>query len=125
MPGTITHHIDTDKKLITRRFKGTISVPINLESWNKLMRDTDLSVMKGVINDISDANLNISPDELKQIISFLKLNGKIFSKVKIAVVSSKPSVIVLPVLASHDNPQFQIKAFSTIEGAESWILSKF
>lgn len=116
------HIVDEDQGIVTRQFKGDIYIEDIMESWEVLLQERDLTNFQGIIHDMTDAVLKLSPDDLTQIFSLFTRHEFIFNKLKQAVVSDNPSNVVFPALAAQYNPRFRIKAFSSYEAAKNWIL---
>ena len=115
-------YIEKSNYLI-RVFHGIFNSSEILSSWEYLIREK-LKNYKyiGVISDFSNAKLNMELDDLDPLMSLFEKNSKIFENIKLAVLMTSPDNIVFPLFAQSKSP-FNIKAFSTIEGAENWILN--
>ncbi|MDA3952829.1 MAG: hypothetical protein PF485_04225 [Bacteroidales bacterium] len=108
---------------LLRTFHGTFDYTEILSSWEYLIKEK-LKNRKyvGVINDFSNAKLNMEIDDLNKLLDLFKKNGNIFENLKLAVIMTSPDNIVFPIFAQINFP-FKIKTFSTMEGAEKWILN--
>lgn len=60
-------------------------------------------------------------DDLEKITDLFKTNIKTIINLKIAVIMTSPTNMVFPMLAQRNYP-YKIKAFSTMEGAEKWLI---
>ena len=59
----------------------------------------------------------------RRIIMYLK-NKKIFKRVKIAVVSISPEVIVYPFIGQQQEKELNIRPFSSVDAAVQWIANE-
>lgn len=111
-----------DKKIIIRTFSGNITFREIMQSWNHLIHNKIITPEHiGVINDFQDARLNINFENLEQLIGFFKTHSKIFSTLKLAVITKSTDDVVFPMYAGETNPDIKIKAFCTTKAAEEWI----
>ncbi|NOQ28395.1 MAG: hypothetical protein GQ564_23780 [Bacteroidales bacterium] len=115
-------YIEKSNYLI-REFHGIFNSSEILLSWeylivNKLKKHKYV----GILNDFSNAKLNMELDDLDLIMSLFKKNSKIFKNIKLAVLMTSPDNIVFPVFAQSKS-QFNIKAFSTMKAAKHWLLN--
>jgi hypothetical protein len=116
-------YIEKSNYLI-RVFHGVFNSSEILISWeyliaNKLNNHNYI----GIINDFSDAKLNMELEELDPLMSLFSKNNKIFKNIKLAVITTSPDIIVFPIFA-QSRSTFNIKAFSTMEAAKYWIINK-
>ena len=113
-----------DKKYLTRKFKGSLTIEDIIESWEFII-ESKLKMQKfdGIINDFSNADLKMNINDLEKLLNLFKQNFEIFRDLKLAVVMTSPENIVFPVLAEKESP-FKIKAFSTFKAAEEWMHKK-
>jgi len=123
MEKRVEHIIDSDRKIISRIFYGEIDLQDNLNSWKELFDTCKCTEIKGVINDFTNAKLKMKIDEISVLLKFLDENLKDLPRLKLAVISLSPNIVVFPTLAQNDFPQLNIRPFSTLEGAEKWILN--
>lgn len=115
-------YIEKSNYLI-REFHGIFNSSEILLSWEYLIeKKLKNHNYIGIINDFSNAKLNMELGDLDSLISLFNKNSKIFKDIKLAVLMTSPDNIVFPIFAQSRSP-FNIKAFSTMEGAEKWILN--
>ncbi|MBU8893730.1 MAG: hypothetical protein KOO66_13200 [Bacteroidales bacterium] len=112
------------KNYLIRKISGKLNFSNVMDSWQYLVEnDLKGKKYKGIINDFSDTDLVMNFEKLEQLLKFFKLNNELFESLKIAVIMTNPDNIVFPVFAKKIS-SFNIKAFSTLEGAEKWMLTK-
>ena len=111
-----------ENNYIIRVFHGTLSISDIFSSWEYLIEEKlKRNNYIGVINDFSDSKLNMSTNDIEQLMKLLKNNFKIFVKLKLAVITTSPGNIIFPLLAQRNSP-FNIQAFSTVSAAKKWML---
>jgi len=107
--------------ILVRNFTGVVEVDDIIRSWEYLLgSDLLRENIIGVINDLSDCELRMNISAFQTLIAFLKENDRL-KKIKLAVVSSNPKIVVFPALGEQKEHNLRIKPFTTIEAAEYWI----
>ncbi len=119
----VEYDYDKESETIFRCLCGDVFLENNIETWNELFSKYDLSKIKGIINDFSNANMRMEISEISTLLEFLNSKLKNLPHLKIAVLSIKPEIVVFPTLAANNFPLLNIRPFSTIEAAKMWILS--
>lgn len=110
-----------ENNYLIRTFHGSICSSEILSTWiETIEKKLRSNKFIGVINDFSDAELKMEPKDLDQLMSLFKENNKIFRNLKLAAITTSPENVVFPILAQSKSP-FNIKAFSTLEGAKAWM----
>lgn len=120
----MTHELSysKDSKILIRTFTGKVGFRDVLKNWEELVREKRLDPpLIGVLNDFTSAKLEMDRNNLEVLMNYFKNNARVFGRIKLAVVMTRPENIVLPIIASQHFPQFQIRAFSTFEAAEIWL----
>jgi len=108
-------------KILIRKFQGEVCVEDILESWTDLFDSGKLkSTITGVINDLSVCDLKMNMADFKKLLDFLSEN-EILRSIKLAVITDSPKNVTFPKLA-ESNKELRIKAFSTLQAAEDWII---
>ena len=118
----VEYNYDKENEIISRCLCGDVYLKNNIESFDELLSEYDISKIKGIINDFSEANMRMEIKEIGTLLKFINNKLKELSHIKLAVVSQKPEIIVFPSLAANIFPLLNIKPFSTVEGARMWIL---
>jgi len=73
------------------------------------------------INDLTRCELDMDVNGFSTVIEYFKKH-KEFKGVKLAVVCDSPGKLVFPMLGEHRYSEMQIKPFSSVEAAVSWII---
>lgn len=119
----VEYTYDEKNKIITRCFCGEVRLQDNIDSWDELFSEYDFTSIRGVINDFSEAEMRMEIDEISTLLKYLSEHLSNLPNIKLPVIALKPEIIVFPSIAANDFPNLNIKPFSTIEGALSWILN--
>ncbi|MFC2114404.1 hypothetical protein ACFLRI_03550 [Bacteroidota bacterium] len=116
------HHKTHSDSILIRDFFHEVGVSDIIESWDFLLQNNLLTgSVEGVINNLSGCVLNMNMDSFKVLIDYLK-SHEILKKIKLAVVSTNPQVIVFPALGEIEEKELKIKPFSSINAAADWII---
>ena len=109
-------------KILIRKFFGETGFDQVMESWEQLIREKMIGEnISGILNDFTEAKLEMNPGNLDSLMEFFKEYPGIFERIKLAVVMTLPDNIVLPILANRKYPQYKIQAFSTLSAARQWL----
>lgn len=107
--------------ILLRKFYGPIEIKDITDSWDYIIKNKILTEShKGVINDITNAELNMDIHNFEILVTYLK-GKEIFRNLKLAVVCDTPGKIIFPILGNSMHPDLKIKPFSTIHNAADWI----
>lgn len=117
-----THNFNYDPDIALQKLTGPVDVNDLIDCWSNLIKEMESNSLKGVVNDLRDATIAMNISDISKIIKLFNDHNSIFEKLKIAVVTDNPKTIVFPTIASVNNPQYKIKAFTTIEASKDWIL---
>lgn len=115
---------DVENKILIRKIVGEINANETIESFQ-----TIVDILKegfdavGIVNDVLEGELNIHISEIPKIASFLKKNIDVFRDKKLAACVASPSSITIPMLMASQITKINIKAFSTLDAAYTWVLS--
>ncbi len=123
---SIEHNIlsFSNDAIILREFYGEVSVFDIIESWEMLIRNQTINGNTlGVINDLTHCNLNMNVSSFQTLIDYLSKNHLI-SRLKIAVVTNQPEIMVFPSLGEVFTASLSIKPFSSKELAILWVSEK-
>ena len=108
--------------ILVRKFTERVEVKDIIGSWEYLKEQNMLTdSVKGVINDITDCELNMNMERFKTLIGYLKKH-EIFKKIKLAVIVDDPRKIVFPVYGGLKESELNIRPFTTMDAAEEWIM---
>ncbi|MFZ5942410.1 MAG: hypothetical protein ACOYXB_17720 [Bacteroidota bacterium] len=117
------HEKYTDSILI-RDFTGKVDVDQIIASWEYLMENRMLGEnIRGVINNLSTCELEMNMESFKKLIAYLGTHQE-FSRIKLAVITANPKVVVFPALGENIRKNLSIRPFSTEEAAVFWIVSE-
>jgi len=113
--------IDVQDHIILRTFTGVIHLDDIINSWKEIFsRFEDLSVFKGVITDMLEAEMRLDDNNMNMLIDFLKGYMDRMEGTKIAIVTNTPQVTDT-IMMDQRMKHVQIKSFSTLRLAFDWI----
>jgi len=116
-------NFDNSRKIFYKQYSGDVSFSDFESSWYFIINNHYFpGEALGVLLDYRQALIQSPIDEAYRITTFLSKNIHIFRDKRIAFVTSTPEQIVMPVLISEYDYNYQSRPFSTIEAAESWIV---
>ncbi len=121
MSCNIVYSEDTNLKILTRTFKGIVTMTDIISSWEHVINDIPISnFQKGGISDYRGTDLRINIDDVYKLKNYFAANINIFKNLKTAQLVDTPT-IALPMFFQMIFPDFQSKPFSTVEAAIYWI----
>lgn len=123
MPIDYDNYYSYSKDILVRHFYGKVDVNEIINSWKFLLEAEKLVGIKGVINDLTKAQLELDFESFKKLIEFLKSN-KVLRNLKLAVVTDSPRDIVFPSMAELIESDIFVKPFSTMKAALEWLLNQ-
>lgn len=119
---TYRSHNNFPENIYVRDFMGRVDVTEIIESWDFLIKNNLLDEnLKGIINNITNCELDMNMESFHLLISFLK-EHKQFQKIKLAVICNDPRIIVFPALGEAQEKSLKIKPFTTEAAAVGWIM---
>lgn len=118
-----TKHELYPESILIRNFTGVVTVDDIISSWENLLEHNLIGPStKGVINNLTNSELDMNMGSFEKLIGYLK-EQEVFKHVKLAVISTNPKFIVFPTIGLLDVHELKIKPFSTLESAEHWIIN--
>jgi hypothetical protein len=119
----IQFNFDPTQKIFYKHYLGVVTYLDFESSWLNVIKDNVFPTeTRGFLLDYRNALFNVSLNEAYKIADFFLSHLNIFGNKKIAFIASTPEQIVLPMLLSEYDMNYQSRPFSTIEAAESWII---
>jgi len=107
--------------VIIRHFAGKVYLPDMVESWHLLFEKyNNLKDYRGILTSFLDAEIILQDRNMGDLIDFLKDHMDRIQDMKIAIVMDTPMVTNTIILAKRMK-SLQIKPFTTIEAAMSWL----
>lgn len=106
-------------------YYGDISFEDIEVSWDEaILQKIIPSENKGFLLDYQKASVIIPVQHYKKINEYYQQHLDVFADKRIAILTTKPKDIVIPVLVETESQGFESKPFSTEEAAKKWILKK-
>ena len=107
--------------VIIRRFTGEVCFADMIESWEKLLLTYEnLQDYKGVLTTFLEADIKDEHTNLNVMVEYLIKYADRLKNLRIAVVENTP-LVTNTIIVSQRVKSLQIKPFSTVEAAMSWI----
>ena len=114
---------DEQDGVIIRRFTGEFEFEDILDSWNTLLtRYPRLEDYNGILSNFLEASIEHQDANLNVLVEFLKSKLEELKDLKIAIVMDTP-LVPNTIIVGQRVKSLQIKPFSTVEAAMSWINS--
>lgn len=108
--------------ILIRKFHGKVNVSEIISSWEYLLNSKILTDKHlGVINDLTDGDLEMDQGCFLDLIAYLKKNP-IFIRMRLAVICDTPEKIVFPSIGEYTVKELYIRPFTTVDAAVGWIL---
>ncbi len=125
MKKNYTFYFDPDTRIMYKYYYGEISFDDIESSWDEAINKNIIpGETSGFILDYQKASVNIPVKLYNQIPEYYKQHLDIFGGKRIAVLTTNPKDIVIPILVETESQGFESKPFSTEEAAIKWILKK-
>jgi len=110
--------------ILFKYYYGTITIEDIIYSWDFAIENKLIPKgVKGFILDYTEASFKISVDESDEIPKYYKKHPDIFNHCKVAILTVKPTDVVIPLLVKQKDDGYMSKPFSTLEAAIQWVLS--
>ena len=110
--------------ILFKNYYGSISIEDIFSSWEyAINNDIILSDIKGFILDFRKATFDFKIERFIEIVDFYRSNLDTFQGKKIALISTNPSDLVVPILFNAKDKGYVSKSFSTQEASIEWLLN--
>jgi len=117
-------HKTYPQNIYIRDFSGKVDVHEIIHSWQFLLNNDLLnSETKGVINNLTDCQLDMDMGSFHVLMDFLKKYEQLH-KIKLAVICNDPHTIVFPTLGEMQERSLRIKPFASEDPAVKWIMEE-
>jgi hypothetical protein len=114
-------HYNEKRRVMIRRFSGNVSLEEVVDSLNEVIRNgIFIEKVKGLLLDCSNAHLDFSATEYRQIVNYFVENIDFFKKFKLGFVANTPHNIVIAMLIEQADDRYIFRPFTSIEAAMVW-----
>ncbi|WP_163715740.1 hypothetical protein [Mangrovibacterium lignilyticum] len=118
------YHWDSSRKTVFKLYAGNITLEDIRSSWEYAIANNLIpKETVGFVLDYREASLQVKVDSYEAIADFYWEHVEVFGGTKIAIISTNPRDIVIPMLVETRDNGYMSKPFSTVEAALEWILS--
>ena len=108
--------------IIFKNYYGPISIEDIFSSWEHAINNNIIpSDIKGFILDFREATFDFKIERFIEIVGFYRRNLDTFQGKKIALISTNPSDLVVPILFNSKDKGYVSKSFSTREASIEWL----
>lgn len=123
MKAEYTYQYDSEKYIMHKKHSGTFELKDILNSWDVIIKEAPyINDVRGYLLDYIDSSLKLNKRSDKKIINYFNSHEEVFGGAKFAIVVSTPRDIIYPIIIEGLPKTYELKAFSTIEAAEDWLL---
>jgi len=115
--------LNSELNILYKNYYGPISIENIFSSWeHAFSNDVIPSDLKGFILDFRESTFDFKTERFIEIVDFYKRNIEFYRGKKVALISTNPSDLVVPILFNSKDKGYSSKSFSTQEAALDWIL---
>ncbi len=123
MENKFDYRFDRLTGIFFKVYHGKISFKDLKNSWEHAFKTHIIpNHITGFVLDYRDADMNMTPEESKDISSFYQDHIDVFRNKKVALVMVKPNQVIFPMLVGANAVGYVTRAFYTIEAAVDWVL---
>ncbi|MBT8317646.1 MAG: hypothetical protein HKP59_08460 [Lutibacter sp.] len=109
------------ESILIRKFIGKVTFNEIFDSWKYLCENKLIDhKIKGVINDLLDCEIEMDLKSFENLLNYMK-NQDCIRKIKLAVITNNPKIIIFPILGENQKKELKIKPFSTMDAAVDWV----
>lgn len=117
-------HAEYPDSILIRTFEGTVNCEQIIASWDYLISESLIHQSTvGIVNDLTRCELEMDTCSFPKLINYLKAHEEL-ARLRLAVISDDPRIVVFPTLAEMNEDSLNIKPFSTNNAAVHWILNQ-
>lgn len=118
---SVEYKSDEDDIILTKSFKGTVTMSDIISSWEHVINNKLITQnQRGIISDYRGINWQAEIEDLDELENYCKENINFFKNLRIAVLVDSPK-IVLPIIFKRKCPEIKTMPFNTIRAATDWI----
>jgi len=115
---------DKNNGVLVKRGIGKLKLAEIFSSWDDMMNNylsSDEENINGIILDYRDAEFDVNIGQNEEIVDIFKKHKEVLSRYKIAILTSRPDNIALPLIVSSKVEGYLYEIFSTEEAALEWL----
>ena len=110
--------------ILFKNYYGPISIEDIFSSWEHAFNNNIIpSDIKGFILDFRESTFDFKTERFIEIVDFYKRNINIYRGKKVALISTNPNDLVVPILFNSKDKGYVSKSFSTRKASVEWVLS--
>jgi len=117
------YDLNSELNILYKDYYGPISIENIFSSWEHAFTNNIIpSDIKGFILDFRKSTFDFRAEKFIEIANFYKSHIDFFKGKKVALISTNPNDLVVPLLFNTKDKGYSSKSFSTKEAALNWIL---
>ena len=118
------YELNSELNILYKNYYGPISIENIFSSWEHAINNGIIpSDIKGFVLDFREATFDFKTERFIEIVGFYKRNIETYRGKKVALISTNPKDLVVPILFNAKDKGYKSKCFSTQEAATEWLLS--
>jgi hypothetical protein len=119
----ILYRFDDLTGIFYKNHNGNISIDEITASWEFAFQQKLIPAdVKGFILDYTEASFNFPIQDFRKISAFYRQHLDVFKEYRIAIITSNPKDMVIPILIAMEDVGYHSKEFSSLENARKWVL---
>jgi hypothetical protein len=109
------------ESILIRKFIGKVTFNEIFDSWKYLCENKQIdNKIKGIVNDLLDCEIEMDLKSFENLLNYIE-NQDCIRKIKLAVITNNPKIIIFPILGENQKKELKIKPFSTMDAAVDWV----
>ena len=118
-----SYNFDSELGIVFKNYYGDISVDDIRETWLEAFEEGLVPPeANGFVLDYREARFSFPIESFKAIPDFYRENIERFRNKRIAIITDKPSDIVIPILVKSLDDGYSPREFTTRDAAIEWVL---
>lgn len=119
----ISYRFESSSGIFYKYHYGNISIEEIRNSWEFAFEQKLIPAdVKGFILDYTEASFDFPIQDFRKISAFYRQHLDVFEGYRIAIITSNPKDMVIPILVAMEDVGYHSREFSTHEEALSWVL---
>ena len=117
------YEFNKELNILCKNYYGPISIEDIFSSWEYAFGNGIISShINGFILDFRKSTFDFRVERFIEIVNFYKTHIDFFKGTKVALISTNPTDLVVPILFNTKDKGYVSKSFSGYEAAHAWII---
>ncbi len=119
----VFYQFDNSSGIFYKYHYGNISIEEITSSWEFAFQQKLIPPkVKGFILDYTEATFDFPIQDFRKISAFYRQHLDVFKEYRIAIITSNPKDMIIPILIAMEDVGYYSKEFSSLENARKWVL---